>query len=114
MQDGTPRFGSIGISNLGKGAILLLDLPITVGCTGRVLTIRTAAGQNRKESTFECLPRSGHSPAALNLADLLWSQAGSQGERTNAVKYIRPVIRRSCRLIRVRRHFHGFPMLDLR
>ena len=35
MQAGTPRFGSTGLSNIGKGAILLLDLPITVVCTGR-------------------------------------------------------------------------------
>jgi hypothetical protein len=35
MQAGTPLFGSTGLSNIGKGAILLLDLPITVGCTGR-------------------------------------------------------------------------------
>lgn len=33
MQAGTPRFGSTGLSNIGKGAILLLDLPISVGCT---------------------------------------------------------------------------------
>jgi hypothetical protein len=56
MQAGTPRFGSTGLSNIGKGAILLLDLPIMVGSVPvEVLTIRTADAQSTRDP-LETLP----------------------------------------------------------